>query len=127
MLLGNVSAFDLLMLLHFTIDNTDHHLQYTSQFIHCLQVYNAVKRSTDPRMDKDPKYREDMMMGALVHDMGKSLSLFGEKDGNVDCMNRVTGYRAAGLDGVDFQYNHECARPLPLRALLRPPFRALLP
>lgn len=37
-LLGHVDAWDLLRLLHFTVDNTDHHLKYTSQFIHCLQV-----------------------------------------------------------------------------------------
>jgi hypothetical protein len=63
-----------------------------------------------------------MLVGALVHDLGKSLSLFGEADGNVDCMNRVTAYevdpadqvavaaygaKASGLDAVQFQYNHD--------------------
>ena len=110
-LLGpNVNAWDLLKLLHFTIDNTDGHLRYTSQFIHCLQVYQMVKDSSDPRMELDEEYRDDMLVGALFHDMGKSLSLFGEADGNVDCMNRVTRYDAEsrrGLDGLDFQYNHD--------------------
>ena len=123
-LLGNVSSVDLLKLLHFTIDNTDAHLMYTSQFIHCLQVYRAVKNAAahDPRFEQDAQYRDDMLVGALVHDLGKSLSLFGEADGNVDCMNRVTAYevdpadqvavaaygaKASGLDAVQFQYNHD--------------------
>ena len=114
-LLGNVSSVDLLKLLHFTIDNTDAHLMYTSQFIHCLQVYRAVKNAAahDPRFEQDAQYRDDMLVGALVHDLGKSLSLFGEADGNVDCMNRVTRPRLAGpgrgpgLDAVQFQYNHD--------------------
>jgi len=126
-LLGNVSAWDLLKLLHFTIDNTDQHLMYTSQFIHCLQVYRAVKAASasDSRFRQDAEYTDDMAVGALVHDLGKSLSLFGEADGNVDCMNRVThsadaaadvaaaatGAPAAappdGLDAVQFQFNHD--------------------
>jgi hypothetical protein len=109
MLLGNVSSWDLLKLLHFTVDNTDGHLMYTSQFIHCLQVYNAVKADAerDGRFKQDPDYLDDMKIGALVHDMGKSLSLFGELDGNVDCMNRVMNYTGDGLDNVVFQYNHD--------------------
>jgi len=108
-LLGNVSAWDLLKLLHFTVDNTDGHLMYTSQFIHCLQVYNMAKVDSlhDERYKLDPQYRDDMLIGSLLHDMGKSLSLFGEADGNVDCMNRVTEFSSEGLDGVDFQYNHD--------------------
>jgi len=106
---GNVSMWDLLKLLHFTIDNTDAHLMYTSQFIHCLQVYRAVKKAsvTDGRFKQDADYTNDMMIGALVHDLGKSLSVLGEADGNVDCMNRVTKYGEGGLDDVDFQYNHD--------------------
>ena len=72
-LLGEVALLDLLMLLHFTVDNTDHHLQYTSQFIHLLQVYNAVEadKDRDSRFQLDDKYLDDMRAGALFHDMGK--------------------------------------------------------
>lgn len=109
-LLGNVSMWDLLKLLHFTVDNTDAHLKYTSQLIHCLQVYAMAHadRTVDPRFETDPTYRDDMLVAALVHDLGKSLSLFGESDGNVDCMNRVTSLGGGGgLDAIEFQFNHD--------------------
>jgi hypothetical protein len=51
-----------------------------------------------------------MQVAALVHDLGKTLSLFGERDHNTDCMNRVTGYGHGGVDGLDglqFQWNHD--------------------
>ena len=41
-LLGRVGVWDLLHLLHFTIDHTDAKLRYTSHFIHSLQVYQTV-------------------------------------------------------------------------------------
>jgi hypothetical protein len=134
---------NLLKLLHFTIDNTDAHLMYTSQFIHCLQVYRAVKNAAahDPRFEQDAQYRDDMLVGALVHDLGKSLSLFGEADGNVDCMNRVTAYevdpadqvavaaygaKASGLDAVQFQYNHDRFGHDKLLALVKKPLEDYL-
>lgn len=152
LLLGRVPAWDLLRILHFTVDNTDHHLMYTSrahpcagarahplcfrpnetphrlsplglttcrhpacvgaELIHCLQVFNMIREdaTVDPRFERppdDPDYLDDMLVAALVHDLGKSLSLFGEADGNVDCMNRITAYYADGLDNVEFQYNHD--------------------
>lgn len=76
--------------------------------------------SDDARFDADPEYRDDMLIGALVHDLGKSLSLFGEADGNVDCMNRVTNFTAGGgLDGLEFQYNHDQFGHDKLRANVR--------
>ena len=81
-LIGHVQIIDLLLLLHFTIDHTDNKLRYTSQLIHCLQVYHAVKAhehafggrhqhhhygtSTADHL----RYRRDMRVAALVHDLG---------------------------------------------------------
>ena len=105
---GDIKVWDLLRLLHFTIDNTDRFLGYTSQFIHCLQVFNAIESDRDARFDSDPTYREDMLVAGLIHDFGKTLSLLGESDNNTDCMNRVVSYGpAGGLDGLEFQWNHD--------------------
>ena len=59
-LLGEVRAWDLLQLLHFTIDHTDDLLMYTSQFIHCLQVYAGVSRA--PFKGRDARWRRDMQI-----------------------------------------------------------------
>lgn len=170
--MGEVDLLDILHLLHFTIDHTDTYLMYTSQFIHCLQVFvgvnveannhaaaeavaagssgNVVCRMDVPnscmvledaparrlaevtapqsgwrraraydvrRLDegrrlaeragghtRDREYWRDMQVAALVHDVGKLLSVFGEADHNVDCMNRVVGFKGRGLDNLDFQW-----------------------
>ena len=64
-LLGRVGVWDLLHLLHFTIDHTDVQLKYTSQFIHSLQVYQTVV--ADPMPEHDDEYRRDMRIAALLH------------------------------------------------------------
>ena len=124
-LLGRVDAWDLLRLLHFTIDHTDRFLMYTSQLIHCLQVFAGVQREV--RVREGPRgrrgggrgrggrgvagftkaYRSDMLVSALVHDLGKTLTLFGESDTNVDCMNRIVAYHGNGLDALEAHWNHD--------------------
>ena len=88
-LLGEVRIWDLLQLLHFTVDHTDTVLLYTSQFVHALQVFAGVTAYDFRRWPFDAWWQRDMQLAALVHDLGKLLSLFGERDWNVDCMNRV--------------------------------------
>ena len=107
LLLGKeVPAWDLLQLLHFTIDHTDRRLLYTSQFVHCLQVFRGVSRFRFS--NQDAQYRRDMQLAALVHDLGKVLTLFGEDDANVDCFNRVLpGTTSMGLDNMLIQWNHD--------------------
>lgn len=54
------------------------------------------------------QYARDMKLAALIHDLGKSLTLFGEADKNVDCMNRVRHYpEVTELDGLEFEWNHD--------------------
>ena len=98
--------------LHFTVDHTDRFLMYTSQFIHCLQVFGGIVRAddqSDPAMEGlvTDGTRSDLEIGALIHDLGKTLTLFGERDGNVDCMNRIVRFVGNGLDGVVAQWNHD--------------------
>ena len=48
-----------------------------------------------------------MLLAGLIHDFGKTLSLLGESDNN-SCMNRVVSYSpGGGLDGLEFQWNHD--------------------
>lgn len=86
---GALHALELLQLLHFTVDHTDSRLFYSSQLVHCLQVYNAVRAAHYPEPMFDAGFKKDLLVSALVHDFGKLLSLAGEEDHNVDGMNRV--------------------------------------
>ena len=102
-LIGRVKVLDLLFLLHFTIDHTDTFLGYTSQLIHCLQVFSAVShplqsftRSKNARYHYPgstavelARYARDMRASALIHDVGKVLTLFGEADGSVRGAHRL--------------------------------------
>lgn len=108
-IIGEVNVWDLLMLLHFTIDHSDSLLHYTSQFVHCLQVYGMVSRTEFPSDQYDAEYKADMQIVALVHDLGKLLTVFGEKDYNVDCMNTVIrhGESGHGLASLVAQWNHD--------------------
>ena len=121
-LLGRVGVWDLLHLLHFTIDHTDAKLRYTSQFIHSLQVYQTVV--ADPMPEHDDAYRRDMRLAALVHDFGKLLTVFGERDEHVDCMNRIQDplgpVKRRGLDGLEVQWNHDELGYRKLRRYLPP-------
>ena len=127
-LLGSVGVWDLLHLLHFTIDHTDTVLRYTSQFIHCLQVYQTVL--ADPMPERDDAYRRDMRIAALVHDFGKLLTVFGERDENVDCMNRIKDPLAPptqrGLDGLTVEWNHDEFGYRKLRRYLPPRVRDVM-
>lgn len=127
-ILGSVGVWDLLHLLHFTIDHTDTVLRYTSQFIHCLQVYQTVL--ADPMPEHDDTYRRDMRIAALVHDFGKLLTVFGERDENVDCMNRIKNPLAPpkrrGLDGLEVEWNHDEFGYIKLRRYLPPRVRDVM-
>ena len=110
---------DLLTLLHFTTDRSDAVLGYTSQLVHALQVYAAVSNATDIIFDeRDAQYRRDMRLAALIHDLGKLLSLFGEADAHVDCTNRALAVDpGGGLDAIRAQFNHDEYGYLKLRGL----------
>ena len=116
---GKTRVLDLLALLHFTTDRSDAVLGYTSQLVHALQVYAAVSNATDIIFDeRDAQYRRDMRLAALIHDLGKLLSLFGEADAHVDCTNRALAVDpSGGLDAIRAQFNHDEYGYLKLRGL----------
>ena len=110
-LIGEVDVWELLQLLHFTVDHSDGKLHYTSQFIHCLQVFNGIRAASFGGVDA--AFKRDLEVAALIHDLGKLLSLIGnEEEHHVDCMNRVIGPLPTtgppvGLANIPIQWNHD--------------------
>jgi hypothetical protein len=97
---GRVHAWDLFEKLAFCVDPTDLRLFCGSQFIHSQQILAA--------MEANGVVDGDMLLLAIVHDLGKVLLLRGEAPEHVVCGTRriVGGEPGAGLDRVVFQFGH---------------------
>jgi hypothetical protein len=99
--LGRQRVWDLVDRLAFCVDPTDGELHCTSQLVHVQQVVAGMERDgvSDP----------DLLLTAIVHDLGKVLLLTGEAPENVVGMNAPIGHhpRGAGLDNVVLQWNHD--------------------
>lgn len=77
-------------------------LRTTNQFVHVLQVYEG--------MVLDGIRDERLLFLALIHDLGKLLSLFGEDDANVDGLNErvlTPGTPGGGMESVVTTWNHD--------------------
>ena len=98
---GPVAMFDLIGRLGQCVDPTDCRLFGASQLTHVLQLIEA--------MDADGVLTEDLLLAALVHDVGKLLLLCDEDPANVVGMNFPIGEHAdgIGLDNVVTQWNHD--------------------
>ncbi len=98
---GKVYVWDLMKDLAHCIDPTDPALYCVSQLVHTMQVVGA--------MEEDGVEDEDMIISALIHDLGKLLLLTDEAPENIVCMNTVvTSYEEGiGLDNCIFQWNHD--------------------
>jgi hypothetical protein len=98
---GKMPIMELLRMLGQCHDPTDSKLAGLSQLTHCLQVAEAMESDgvTDPAL----------LIVALVHDLGKLLSLVGELPENIVCMNTTIGEHApgSGWDQCTFQWNHD--------------------
>ena len=117
-LLGNVSLWRLIQQLAHTVDYTDVMLRTTNQLTHVMQVYEGMLLDGIGRLgpaSANWDFERKLLFLALVHDVGKLLSLFGEDDANVDGMNtrvlhggRSGHERGLGMDaGVVSQWNHD--------------------
>ena len=99
--LGDMRMWELVELLAQCVDPSDGRLFGASQLVHVLQMLEAMERDgvTDP----------DMLLAALVHDVGKVLLLLGEDPANVVCMTAPIGGHepGVGLDNVTMQWNHD--------------------
>jgi predicted HD phosphohydrolase len=100
-ILGEVRVWDQIQRLALCIDPTDSRLYTTSQLTHVLQVIEA--------MESDGVLTPDLLLAALVHDLGKLLLLTDEDPANVVCMNHPIGDYpdGVGLDNVVVQWNHD--------------------
>jgi predicted HD phosphohydrolase len=113
---GKVRVWDMVERLGSCVDPTDERLFCASQQIHVLQILEA--------MEHDGTATPDMVLVALIHDLGKVLLTTGEDPANVVCMTdavdggsgaagagapeAVTSAGAgAGLDHTMLQWNHD--------------------
>jgi hypothetical protein len=99
--LGKVRVWDLIERLGSCVDPTDERLFCASQQVHVLQILEA--------METDGTATADMVLVALIHDLGKVLLTLGEDPANVVCMNQAVseGTDGAGLDHTMLQWNHD--------------------
>jgi len=98
---GSVSPWSLVEMLGQCIDPSDQRLYCASQQMHVLQIINA--------MEAENAATPQMLLVALVHDLGKVLLLTDEAPQNIVCMNRPlqAGTPGCGLDNCVFQWNHD--------------------
>jgi len=109
--LGAIPTWEALQLLGSCLDPTDGALGAVSQLTHVLQTIDLMIESgtTD----------EDLLLVALVHDLGKLLLLTDEDPANIVCMNRfIEGEVGGGLEQATSQWNHDEFAYLRLRDLL---------
>jgi hypothetical protein len=98
---GKVRVWELIERLGSCVDPTDERLFCASQQVHVLQMLEA--------MEQDGTATPDMVLVALIHDLGKVLLLTGEDPANVVCMNGpvTAGEAGMGLDHSMIQWNHD--------------------
>jgi hypothetical protein len=97
---GKARVWDLIGKLAFCVDETDSSLYCTSQLIHVQQVLEG--------MERDGIQDHDLLIAALIHDVGKVLLLTDELPENVVGATARIGEapHGAGLDQVVFQFGH---------------------
>ncbi len=98
---GEVPIWDLFQRLAFCVDPTDTSLLNTTQYIHVLQVLEA--------MEKDGLQGSCWYVAAILHDLGKLLLLTPEGPENIVCLNSpIDDHEGrAGLDNLVMQWNHD--------------------
>jgi hypothetical protein len=112
---GEIPAWSLLEMLARCIDTADDRLYCTSQETHVLQMIEA--------MEADGMATEELVLAALVHDIGKVALLKGELPENLFYMNSllVPGAPGAGLDTCTFQWSCDDLGWSRLKDYLPPP------
>ncbi len=98
---GRVRVWDLVERLGSCIDPTDQRLYAASQQTHVLQMI--------AQMERDGVATPDLVLVALIHDLGKLLLLTAEDPSNIVCMNGPVGEwePGSGLDNCLVQWNHD--------------------
>lgn len=96
---GLVSPWSLIEKLAICIDPTDRELYGVSQFIHTMQVLEA--------MEKDGVQDQEFLLASLFHDVGKILLLTNEAPENIVCDNGIIKQNGIGLDNCVTHWNHD--------------------
>lgn len=98
---GKARVWDMIEKLGMCVDTSDNSLMLSSQFLHVQQILEA--------MERDGIEDKDLLLVALIHDIGKVMLLAGEAPehvvGYIKPMNRPE--RGAGLENVMFQFGHD--------------------
>lgn len=100
-LFGAVPVWDLIQRLSNCIDPTDCRLFCASQLVHVLQVLEG--------MAQEGVSDRDLLLTALIHDLGKLMLLTEEDPANISGLNSVIGrpQPGVGLDNCVMQWNHD--------------------
>ena len=101
-LFGRISMWSVIEKLALTFDLSDSAISVsTSQFVHCMQVFEGMLANNVSD--------EWKLLVALLHDIGKTLSLTGELDENVDGSNLVLSCprEGSGLSSCLLTYSHD--------------------
>jgi len=98
---GDVTVWSMVEKLAECIDPADCRLFGVSQQVHVLQMIES--------MDADGVLTTDLLLAALIHDLGKVLLVTDEDPANVVAMNRPIGDHESGigLDHCRLQWNHD--------------------
>ena len=98
---GEMRVWDLVEMLASCIDESDQRMFGVSQQVHVLQVLEG--------MEHDGIDDPDLVLAALVHDLGKVLLLAGEDQANVVGFNQPIGAfePGVGLAQCVLQWNHD--------------------
>jgi hypothetical protein len=98
---GRIPVWEAIGMLGRCVDPTDRRLFGTSQYLHVLQILDA--------MENEGTASEEFVLAALLHDLGKVMLIAGESPENVVCMNDPIEAPAlgVGLDQCLLQWNHD--------------------
>lgn len=98
---GRVRVWDMFEKLALCIDPTDDVLLLTSQYVHVQQILE--------KMEHDGVHDRDMILTALLHDLGKVMLITAEVPEHIVCFTKPVGKypRNVGLDNVIMQFGHD--------------------
>jgi hypothetical protein len=98
---GKMRIWDMVEKLGLCIDPSDDSLMLTSQYVHVQQVLEG--------MERDGVQDRDMILIALLHDLGKVMLLTAEVPEHIIGYNAPLGEypRGVGLDQVVYQFGHD--------------------
>jgi len=99
--LGRFRVWELIEKLALCVDPSDTNLGCVSQYMHVNQILAA--------MEQDGAVDDEMLLTALLHDLGKVAMLAGEAPEHVVCFTKPVEAcePGAGLDQVLFRFGHD--------------------